>query len=300
MTNCVPNPLVLNTHVNQIQGAPCFARCAAPIECFSRPNSRCSLSRETDSAWELRAFQAVTDQDMRVDPEASTDQCLVFSGGTLSLEIEATNVKHNKEANLVPCRLHPRRHRAKAVYNLCDGIAINLHILKTCEATTSAQGAADLVKWSRFASVVLDLRICIRTSGTTWLQANCRVNAGHQYRQKKNKKRKQTPGCSGSDGGGEDSSDWSCAVIAGKDKEIAMLRQKIALVQAKLDALNEENRLLASENETHQQRQRLSGCLFCGGNHLGSGPNTCAPTDTEWMHGDAPANTDVETGYFFA
>ena len=82
------------------------------------------------------------DQNMRVDPEASTDQCLVFSGDALSLEIEATNVKHNKEASLVPCRLQPRRHRAKAVYNLCDGIAINLQILKTRDSQLASNASA--------------------------------------------------------------------------------------------------------------------------------------------------------------
>ena len=297
---------------------------------------------------------------MRVDPKASTEQCLVFSGDALSLEIEATNVKHNREASLVPCRLQPRRHRAKALYNLCDGIAINLQILKTRESqlhsassassiasftsasatqsfasasasisasasasasasvatagatATSVQSPMKLIEWSRFSTIALDLRICIKVSGITRFQAMCRVNGSNKYRKEKRKRE-----CSGSDDCSDSNyySDGSTALKRsaissspgagakkGKDKEIAYLLRKIARMQHKIEALSEENLMLVSENEMHRQQQSaliraageersqmgLDADLLCSDGLLDSGLGTSG----EWVQSDAPADTE--------
>ena len=294
---------------------------------------------------------------MRVDPEASTDQCLVFSGDALSLEIEATNVKHNKEASLVPCRLQPRRHRAKAVYNLCDGIAINLQILKTRDSqlasnasavasfasasatqsfasasasisasasasasasvasagaiATSVQSPMKLIEWSRFSTIALDLRICVKVSGITRFQAMCRINGSNKYRKDKRKRECSSDDCSDSNYHSDvsikraatSSSSAGAGAIKAKDREISHLQRKITRLQQKVEALSEENLMLTTENVMHRNQQSaliraageernqmgLDADLLCGDGLLDSGLSTSG----EWAQGD----TSADTGY---
>ena len=87
-----------------------------------------------------------------------------------------------------------------------------------------------------------------------------------------------------------------------RDKEIAHLLRKIARMQHKIEALSEENLILASENEMHRQQQSaliraageersqmgLDADLLCSDGLLDSGLGTSG----EWVQSDTPADTE--------
>ena len=154
-----------------------------------------------------------------------------------------------------------------------------------------------LMEWSRFSTIALDLRICVKVSGITRFQAMCRVLSAKKYRKDKRKRECSSGDCSDSNyhsdvsikraATSSSSSSAGAGAVKAKDREISHLQRKITRLPQKVEALSEENLMLTTENVMHGNQQ--SALIRAAGeerNQMGGGGGAAAAANGVPTAGD--------------